>query len=765
MPRRKNRSRSMNNHLNLQLRMNATAFIRTTAVILLALMLLSPARAEAHGYLVRAIPEDRAVLERAPVRVQYWFSESLERAYSILTIRDSDGNVIAEGGVDERDAALLSVRLPTTLPDGAYLSELRIAFASDGHVIYETRTFFVGVSADGGFVGAARSDLPVPLEILWRSLMLPAQILLFGVFAAYALVFVPAWGNRDYPEGLLPPRVMRRLTVIAWAALILAFTGNILALLQATMAFFNADLGRVISDNLWSIVRTGTRFGDTWNWRMLLLIGTAGLLLTAAYFKREYPWAVKASWTAGGWLLALVMGTMSISSHAAGSLTMPWAALFSDWIHGMGVGIWAGGAAVIALVLPVALKPLTGDEPRIATLAALSKFTRIAAAGMFVVVATGIYSASNWITEPDDVPTPYGGTLAIKILLVALLISIGAAHHITLRPERYQRFAAVRARVGTFIPTLRLEAVFVLLVLISVAFLSSSPVPPLSVEGQSAPPPSETQTINGLDITVTITPGGPGVNTFDVLIKRAGVPVDDADVTLQNSSPSRDIRGAVHFLENVGGGLYVGAAADIDQQGEWWTRVTIDHEQISRAAYRWMISAEAAVIQSRPPSLLNIGALLAVIAALIYAASSPLTRYLRLFDFSPAAVTVAVVSITAGIALLIATVIIINETTAEYDQAINPPPEVINPILPTDASVTAGNSLASQACAWLQAERIQDLIDRLPRTRDEALFRYTYDGWETLPPCAEDLSETDRWNIVNGIRAYEPYASIYRTEG
>ncbi len=122
---------------------NAVWLLLATLVLLIA-----PRPAAAHGYLVRAIPEDRAVLDRAPVRVQYWFSESLEPEFSTITIRDAARSIIAEGSVDPLNATLLTVRLPSGLPDGAYLSELKIAFASDGHVVYDTRSFFVGVSAE-----------------------------------------------------------------------------------------------------------------------------------------------------------------------------------------------------------------------------------------------------------------------------------------------------------------------------------------------------------------------------------------------------------------------------------------------------------------------------------------------------------------------------------------------------------------------------------------------------------------------------------------
>ncbi|MDX2140983.1 MAG: copper resistance protein CopC [Chloroflexota bacterium] len=103
----------------------------------------------AHGYLIRAIPEDRAVLERSPARVQYWFSEGLEPQYSTIVVRDQAGNEIATGGLSENDDKLLTVRLPNNLPDGAYTVDLRLAFASDGHVIVERRVFFVGEAVAG----------------------------------------------------------------------------------------------------------------------------------------------------------------------------------------------------------------------------------------------------------------------------------------------------------------------------------------------------------------------------------------------------------------------------------------------------------------------------------------------------------------------------------------------------------------------------------------------------------------------------------------
>jgi hypothetical protein len=47
------------------------------------------------------------------------------------------------------------------------------------------------------------------------------------------------------------------------------------------------------------------------------------------------------------------------------------------------------------------------------------------------------------------------------------------------------------------------------------------------------------------------------------------------------------------------------------------------------------------------------------------------------------------------------------------------------------------------------------LVERLPRTRDEELFFATRDGWRDLPPCVGELTDEQRWHIVNYIRTLE----------
>ena len=91
---------------------------------------------------------------------------------------------------------------------------------------------------------------------------------------------------------------------------------------------------------------------------------------------------------------------------------------------------------------------------------------------------------------------------------------------------------------ASFIPTLRLEAVFATLVLFSVGWLTATPVPIPDYVRESVPPPSETQTIGDEQVSMTITPGGPGVNTYDIRVSRDNEPVDGLAVKVQIIDPS-----------------------------------------------------------------------------------------------------------------------------------------------------------------------------------------------------------------------------------
>jgi hypothetical protein len=88
-----------------------------------------------HAQLLKSVPARRAVLSRPPERVQLWFNERLEPAFSQLLVWDRNGTQVdlKDAQVGPDDSKRLSISLPTLEP-GVYLVKFRV-LSVDGHVV------------------------------------------------------------------------------------------------------------------------------------------------------------------------------------------------------------------------------------------------------------------------------------------------------------------------------------------------------------------------------------------------------------------------------------------------------------------------------------------------------------------------------------------------------------------------------------------------------------------------------------------------------
>ncbi len=736
-----------------------------SALLLLLVLLQASGIARAHGYVVRAIPADRSTLERPPTRLQYWFSEDLEPRFSEIHLRDQSGAILASGAVDPGNRALLSLRVPPGLPDGAYIVELRPAFASDGHVIAESRVFFVGEEV-GGVVGVSANDRAIPLEVVWRALLNLANYVLFGASALYSLVLLPAWGSVNQPAGGLPTRVTRRLRNCLYAALALAFAANLLALLQQSMVFFNASASQVLAQGLWQVVLIGSRFGDVWTFRLVLLIFTAVLLFAAEYYRPLMPQLAAGIWRGLPWLGALFIGTSMVTGHAAGSTLLPWVAIAAAWLHALAVAFWLGGALTLTLLLPVALAPYDADRRPQALRAVLLRFSRLVTPLVLLVILTGLYNAQNYLVTADDVTTSYGRSLGIKALLILPLLILGAQQHIALRPRPAgwptllpPQLCRRLARAVDRGRALRWEALLMLLTLVAVAWLSATPVPEPASLAADVETPRATLTIGEYTVSAAIIPGGPGVNTVDSVISRGGEAATDLTLRLQVVDPRRDRRSAWASAEQAEDGLYVLASDAIDRAGRWWTLIDLVEADghATRAAFAWNIDEAAAVQQLRAPNVLHALTLL-VIAGLLLALAQPrLRRLVRALNLSAVSVLIALAAVAISLGVLIAGAFMIGERQREYELTLNPPPAVVNTVLPDAASLARGAALLDELCLdWLgESADIRALRNRLARARDDFLYAAVTEGWRGLPACEGGLNADERWDVVNHLRTFE----------
>ena len=97
----------------------------------------------AHALLVASSPARRAVLSHPPARVELWFNERLESAYSTLSVETAAGVPVDRGDVTvgPDDPRKLSVTLPA-LASGRYVVRYR-ALSVDGHLVESSFVFSV----------------------------------------------------------------------------------------------------------------------------------------------------------------------------------------------------------------------------------------------------------------------------------------------------------------------------------------------------------------------------------------------------------------------------------------------------------------------------------------------------------------------------------------------------------------------------------------------------------------------------------------------
>ncbi len=723
----------------------------------------------AHGYVVRAIPADRSTLERPPTRLQYWFSEDLEPRFSEIKLRNQSGELIASGAVDAKNHSLLALRVPAGLPNGAYIVELRPAFASDGHVIAESRVFFVGDEV-GGVSGSAADDRAIPLEALWRAALNLANFLFFGASLLYSVVLLPAWGSARKPNEPLPTRVTRRLRGILISAVILAFLANIIALAQQSMVFFNTDALQVVQQNLWGVVLIGSRFGDVWIFRMVLLIFSAVLIFAADYYRALMPQLSAGIWKGMPWLGALFVGLTMVTSHAAGSTLMPWLAIAVDWLHALVAAFWLGGALALTLLLPPALAPFDAEDRRRALRAVMLRFSRIVTPLVALMLVSGLYNTLNFFVTPADLDTSYGRALTVKVLMIAPLLILGGWQHVALRSQLSERMPSASAvlpkplrawmiRAAAAGVALRLEVLLMVALLGAVAWLSATPVPEPESLRKDIDTPQVTQTVGEFTVTSAVIPGGPGVNTYDTVVKRGEARVSVASVYLQLVNPRRGIRSPWYATEQVEAGLYVAASDDIEAAGEWWSLIDIVAENgvVTRAAAVWEISDSAAIVQSRPPNVAHLALLIVIVGLLAALLRRRAQRFIDVLQLTPASALLALAVVAVAIGVMVFGARLIGEQQRRYEATLHPPPEPVNTVLPEANSLTRGQELYRERClVWQgQSANFRALRHRLDTARDDFLYGVVVGGWRGLPACEGELAERDRWDIVNYFRTFE----------
>jgi copper transport protein len=169
--------------------------------------------------------------------------------------------------------------------------------------------------------------------------------------------------------------------------------------------------------------------------------------------------------------LALASG-LSLSGHQATEDNAGWLSQGADWIHLVAASVWAGGLVALAFLVWPFAPSLRRD--------AFLGFARLAVLLVGAMVLAGAYLALARLPEASDLwQTQYGRFLLLKLGIVAVALTWGAANHFLVRP-RLQAGQEPNVR-----PSLVGEAAVALTVLLVAAVLTNA-----------APPPSEPPAAN-----------------------------------------------------------------------------------------------------------------------------------------------------------------------------------------------------------------------------------------------------------------------------
>jgi len=435
---------------------------------------LFPTRAWAHARLKRSDPAAGSKITGSPQWIRLWFTERPELLITAVSIRDASGNAfaLAPPDVDRSDPLLVSVRVMQPLPTGRYTVAWTTA-ASDGHPSHGTFSFVIQEDAAapaGGPVGhlgvgdtlrpgatsSASSTRPDNSEeadasssvanSFARAVSFLGLLILIGATVFRALVLR---GAREV-DLALRAQMERRAAVLGLAASVLLMLGAVARVfLMSEMMSSMPDMRAMSTIEL--AMHT--------HWGLAIRIELGATLVALASFALAV-WRIRGAWFVATIATILLAATPALAGHAAASPRFTSFMIATDFLHVLGGGSWLGNLLMV-MVVGVPLCLTRDGAERWSSIASLvNSFSPIALTSAALVATSG--AIASWVhleTLPALWQTAYGQVLLVKLLLVAIAVTIGAYNFRRVQPQlanevgsaRLNRSAAIELSVGFLI--------------------------------------------------------------------------------------------------------------------------------------------------------------------------------------------------------------------------------------------------------------------------------------------------------------------------
>ncbi len=477
---------------------------------LVALFLLLPGQALAHGALKSATPGHGDTLSVAPGELRLTFTETPELAMARLSLTGPHGVVaLAPLSLDPDSAAGLVGAIEGPLVAGSYTVNWQVTGA-DGHPVRGQYTFTIMRGAQGptqapalpagpgqappsaehhpGTIfpsgGSFGAESPLYAAVRWLTFV--GLLGMIGVVAFRLLVLPLVWRRReDHGRAPLSP-ASERAARLGLATVALVAVAALLRLFAQSYALHGG--GSALDPGLIGTLLTRT----VWGWGWLLQI--VGVALALAGFLLARKNNARAGWilaTLGAVTLAFTPG---LSGHAIATPELSTLAVLADGLHVLGAGGWLGSLLlVVAVGIPVALR--SGDGERTEAVASLvHAFSPVAHFFAGMVIVTGVFAA--WLhlgTVPALWQSAYGRTLLVKLGVLSIVFGTGAYNFLRVKPTLGDEVSTHRLRRSA---TLELAVAVVVLAVTAVLVATPPPMEMNALDDSAGPTVSSRIQVN-----------------------------------------------------------------------------------------------------------------------------------------------------------------------------------------------------------------------------------------------------------------------------
>ena len=530
-------------------------------------LLLIPAVAGAHAYVVKAAPAAGAVVNTEPSKVTVVWDQAITTGTggpnAALGVYNRSGKRVDSGAVEHPVGDTLTVALRPHSPGGTYTVGWKVTSA-DTHVVSGAFTFSIGkASAGGGIASKLLASERVPLAItdgfaIVRFFNLLLILLCAG--GAASLVFVV------YDTG---PVLRRRLLGL------LICCGTLLTFVAVLGIPFEAaeQNGTSLWQGFDALAIASIRhshFGEIWLARAWLGAIIAALAFALAHRRpgRGIPE-----------VLLLVAGVaVAITPTAAGHADVDGTLGFVvDALHVVTASAWGGGLTFLAAALVLTPRP---DRWSLAA-RVVPRFSTLALGSVAVLLAAGVANAYLEVRAfRGFIDSTYGALVLAKIGLALPLLALGAFNNRISVPRLRANVNSLEVR-RRFVRAIGAELlVFATIVGVSAVLIDEAPAK--NTVAQTAGPFSTATTIGPFHAAIRVTPAREGANKIIVsLTDSHGHPAHVAAVSVNASLPSHSLGPLAYTASALGKGRFKVSRAQLQISGTWQLQIGVRQGQFN----------------------------------------------------------------------------------------------------------------------------------------------------------------------------------------